>query len=148
MNKTQDSAADLYSQRLARIEDAVELKKPDRVPVILEFGYLAASYSGITYEEMVYDPLKCVKAHEKIVTEIEPDAFHCIPFDSGPAMESIGTRAVKWPGHELKPNVGHQYVEPKYMTADEYDDLIRDPSDFWLRKYLPRVFGSFEVHVE
>ncbi|OGO44492.1 MAG: hypothetical protein A2137_04385 [Chloroflexi bacterium RBG_16_58_8] len=28
------------------------------------------------------------------------------------------------------------------MTVDEYDDLIRDPSDFWLRTYLPRVLGT------
>jgi uroporphyrinogen-III decarboxylase len=30
------------------------------------------------------------------------------------------------------------------MKADEYEDLIRDPSDFWLRKYMPRIFGAFE----
>src|SRR3989337_1390086 len=30
------------------------------------------------------------------------------------------------------------------MTADEYDALISDPSDFWLRTYLPRIFGTFE----
>ncbi|MFC2039030.1 uroporphyrinogen decarboxylase family protein, partial [Chloroflexota bacterium] len=32
----------------------------------------------------------------------------------------------------------------EYMYADEYDDLILDPSDFWLRTYLPRVFGALE----
>ncbi|MBN1161195.1 MAG: hypothetical protein JXA17_04545, partial [Dehalococcoidales bacterium] len=26
----------------------------------------------------------------------------------------------------------------------EYDHLIRDPSDFWLRVYLPRVFGALK----
>jgi uroporphyrinogen-III decarboxylase len=34
-------------------------------------------------------------------------------------------------------------VEKEYMKADEYDALILDPSDFWLRKYLPRIFGAF-----
>mgnify|MGYP003895484039 CR=1 FL=1 len=28
------------------------------------------------------------------------------------------------------------------MRADEYDLLIRDPTDFFLRFYLPRVFGA------
>jgi uroporphyrinogen-III decarboxylase len=28
------------------------------------------------------------------------------------------------------------------MRADEYDLLIKDPSDFFLRTYLPRVFGA------
>jgi uroporphyrinogen-III decarboxylase len=31
------------------------------------------------------------------------------------------------------------------MKPDEYDALIRDPSDFWLRTYLPRVFGAFKA---
>ena len=30
------------------------------------------------------------------------------------------------------------------MKPEEYDDLIRDPSDFWMRTYLPRVFGILE----
>ncbi len=144
MNKIEKPAPDLYSQRLARIEDAVELKKPDRVPVILEFGYLTARYYGITYQDLIYDPLKCVKAHEKIVTEMEPDAFHCIPFDSGPAMELIGTKAVKWPGHELKPNVGHQYLEAEYMAADEYDSFLEDPTGFMQKVYLPRVCATLD----
>ena len=30
------------------------------------------------------------------------------------------------------------------MTADEYDALIDDPSDFWVRTFLPRMCGAFE----
>jgi hypothetical protein len=37
-----------------------------------------------------------------------------------------------------------QFMESEYMKADEYEDLLRDPSDFWMRKYLPRVFGGLE----
>jgi uroporphyrinogen-III decarboxylase len=39
---------------------------------------------------------------------------------------------------------GHQFVEGEYMMADEYDILIRNPSDFWMRTYMPRIFGLFE----
>jgi uroporphyrinogen-III decarboxylase len=35
-------------------------------------------------------------------------------------------------------------VEKEYMKADEYDDLIRDPSDFLIRKYMPRIFGKLQ----
>jgi uroporphyrinogen-III decarboxylase len=31
------------------------------------------------------------------------------------------------------------------MKADEYDDLIRDPSDFMMRKYVPRIFGKLQA---
>jgi hypothetical protein len=30
------------------------------------------------------------------------------------------------------------------MKADEYDSLIKDPSNFWLQTYMPRVFGAFK----
>jgi hypothetical protein len=135
----------LYLERIKRIKDAVGAKKPDRVPVLVEFGYLVASYSGITYQDFVYDPIKCAEAYEKIVTSLEPDVFHCLPFDSGPAMETIGTKTVKWPGQGLGPNVGHQYVEGEYMLADEYDSFLEDPTGFMLRTYLPRTCTAMEA---
>ena len=53
----------LYQQRLNRIEDAVHLKRPDRVPIILEFGYFVAGYAGIGYQELFCDPLKWAAAY-------------------------------------------------------------------------------------
>jgi uroporphyrinogen-III decarboxylase len=51
-----------------------------------------------------------------------------------------------YPGHGLTKDgsTTWQFIEGEYMTADEYDDLIRDPSDFWIRTYLPRVFGMLK----
>ena len=36
----------------------------------------------------------------------------------------------------------YQYVDGEYMTAEEYDEFIYDPSDFMLRKWAPRQFTS------
>jgi hypothetical protein len=94
---------DLYQQKLNRIEDAVYLKKPERVPIILEFGYFVARYAGITYQDLINDPLKCAAAYRKTVADFAPDAFHCIPFDSGPALEAVDSLTVKWPGLESDP---------------------------------------------
>jgi hypothetical protein len=139
MDKT---SGDLYQKRLQRIEDAIQLKKPDRVPILLELGYLVAGYSGITYRDTFYDHAKYAKAYQKTVTDLEPDAFHCLSFDSGVVMETIDTRMNKWPGHGLAPNQGHQYVEGEYMMADEYDAFMENPTDFILRTYLPRTCGA------
>jgi len=133
---------ELYRERLKRIEDATQLKKPDRVPILLEFGYFISRYSGVTCQETVYDHAKCTKAYEKTVTGLEPDVFYCLPFDSGPAMESIDSRTMKWPGHGLPPNQGHQYVEGEYMLADEYDSFLNNPTDYMLNTYLPRTCGT------
>jgi hypothetical protein len=71
-----ESTRELYRQKLDRIEDAVQLKRPDRVPVILEFGYFVARYAGITYQNLIYDPIKFVAANRKIAADFAPDAFH------------------------------------------------------------------------
>jgi hypothetical protein len=84
-----ESTRELYRQKLDRIEDAVQLKKPDRVSVILEFGYFVAGYAGIAYQNLIYDPMKFVAACRKTAADFAPDAFHRIPFDSGPAMEVL-----------------------------------------------------------
>ena len=133
---------ELYRERLKRIEEATQLKKPDCTPILLEFGYFIARYSGFSYQDIIYDHTKCAKAYRKTVTELEPDAFHCIPFDSGLAMETIDTRIMKWPGHGLAPTQSHQYVEGEYMMADEYDAFLENPTDFILRTYLPRTCGA------
>jgi hypothetical protein len=66
------------------------------------------------------------------------------PIGPGRMFEYLDYRLYKWPGHGTDPNTTYQYVEDEYMKADEYDHLIQDPSDFWLRVYLPRIFGALE----
>jgi hypothetical protein len=136
-------AEELYRERLQRIEDAIRLKKPDRVPILLEFGYFIARYSNITYHDTLYDYDKYTKAYKKTVIDLEPDAFNCLPFDSGEVMEAIDTRVMKWAGHGLSANQGHQYLEGEYMLADEYDAFLENPTDFILQTYLPRTCGNF-----
>jgi uroporphyrinogen-III decarboxylase len=59
------------------------------------------------------------------------------------ALEALEFKMYKWPGYGLPDDVlSHQYEEDEYMKPDEYDALIEDPTDYWLRTYLPRVFGK------
>jgi hypothetical protein len=143
-----ENPSGLYGARLKRIEEATRLKKPDRVPVLVELGYFIARYAGFSYQDIFYDSAKCAQAYQKTVTGLKPDAFHCLPFESGTAMEIIDTRTMKWPGHGLGPNQGHQYVEGEYMMADEYDTLMGNPTDYFLRTYLPRTCGALDPFSE
>ena len=62
----------------------------------------------------------------------------------GPTLEVLDYKQLKWPGHGIAPNLSYQYVEGEYMKADEYDALLDDPSDFALRTYMPRIFGTLQ----
>ncbi len=140
------SAKDAYRQRVQRLIDVYEVRQPDRVPVSVPVGHLPAHRAGLDYQTVMYEPEKAIEAWAKFNSESGLDTFVSpagIP--SGTTLEAIDYRLYIWPGHGLPVDAdGFQYVEGEYMTADEYDALIRDPSDFWMRVYLPRVIGVLE----
>jgi len=140
-------AESAYQAKANRIYDAVRLKKePDRVPVIVNVGMFPAYYGGTTLYEAMYDYGKIRPAWLKFLREFDFDTFNSpgmVP--PGRALEILSPKATVWPGYGLsRAATVYQYVEGEYMRADEYDALIRDPSDFWLRTYMPRVAGVFE----
>ena len=54
-----------YRERATRIKNAIQLKMPDRVPVIPLIGFFPAHYAGITTQEAMYDYEKACQAYEK-----------------------------------------------------------------------------------
>jgi hypothetical protein len=136
-----------YDVRVKRLIDVFNLRKPDRVPINITAGNLPLTMAWLKPRAAFYEPQKAIDAsmkfNEKYSEELE--LFSLPMAMSGEALDILDYKLYVWPGHGLSDDApGWQFVEGEYMTADEYDDLIRDPSDFWLRKYLPRVFGSFE----
>ncbi|MBE3588610.1 MAG: hypothetical protein IMW93_08675 [Thermoanaerobacteraceae bacterium] len=135
-----------YRERVARIIDAIQLKKvPDRVPVCPFTGLFPAYYAGITVQDLMYDYDKAAAAWKKYVFDFEPDAYlGMFLAPPGRFFEILDYQLYQWPGHGVPPNFSYQCLEAEYMKADEYDALIQDPSDFWVRVYFPRVFGALK----
>jgi uroporphyrinogen-III decarboxylase len=135
-----------YRERVTRFIKAIKIEEPDRVPVILPAGYLPASYGGYSLKEVMYDYEKLAKAWMKFTHDFEPDSF------SGPGLvyparvlEIIGHKLHKWPGHGLPDDAPmYQYVEGIYMKPDEYDDFMSNPTEYWMKTFLPRTVANFE----
>ncbi|RJR52033.1 MAG: hypothetical protein C4576_03000 [Desulfobacteraceae bacterium] len=141
-----DTPESLYSRRSKRVMDAVQLGIPDRVPCMPIFSFFAARYGGLTCEEAMYDYEKLHAAARKTIIDLKPDMYSN-PFPTvalGPIMEIMGCRYMRWPGGGLPPDVCYQFVEKEYMKAEEYDDLIFDPTGFVLRRLIPRHYRALE----
>ena len=139
-------AEKLYKARITLFKDAIQLKKvPDRVPVFANVGFFPAIYSGFTAQDAMYDYDKLHAAWKKYVLDFEPDAHlgAGIP-GSGRVLDILDYKLYAWPGHGVSPNYSYQCREGEYMTADEYDALIQDPSYFFNNTYLPRICGALE----
>jgi len=133
-----------YKARVTRFKDAIELKEtPDRVPVFPVVGWFPAYYSNQTPYDMMYDPEKLHAAYKKYVLDFSPDAHLGIMVaPPGKFFEILDYKLYAWPGHGVARENGYQAIEGEYMTVDEYDALINDPSDFFNRVYLPRIFNA------
>ncbi len=134
-----------YEARATRIRDAILLRKtPDRVPVNPSVAHFPAYYAGLTPRDVMYDADKAIDVWTKCNLEFEPDAKFGIGVIPGQVWEIVDMKLYDWPGHGLPPDQPFQFVEGEYMKADEYDALINDPSDYWLRAFMPRTMSAFQ----
>jgi hypothetical protein len=139
------SPQELYDERVKRTLDAAAGRVPDRVPVFGPYQKYPYSFAGLTFKEAMNDYAAARAACHKFVDYFQPD------LDFGPifayparAMEILGWKAFKWPGHGLADDAMYQYVDGEYMKAEEYDEFVQDPSDFMLRTWAPRQFSALE----
>jgi len=135
-----------YKTTINRIRDAIQMKKlPDRVPVCPLPGFFPVYHAGMTPQEVMYDYDKLSMAFKKYVLDFEPDVhIGATAPGSGRVYEILDYKLYSWPGHGVSPQHIYQCNEGEYMTADEYDALIQDPTGFFSNVYLPRVFGALE----
>ena len=143
---TQKTTEELFQERNKRINDAIQLKIPDRVPVEMSFGYFPAKYLGLPCSVVYYQPDKWLEAVKRTVVDFHPDGlFYIQALSPGKALEILDPKTSRWPGHGVPENHGNQAIEGEWMKSDEYDKVIQDQTDFLLRVYLPRTVGSMEA---
>ena len=135
-----------YKERVRRFIAAYRVEKADRVPVSLPLGNWPAYIAGTDLHTVMHDYDKLKQAWRQFYDKYETDTAVSPGMVLPPRVYSIlGYKLYSWPGHGLPLNAtGIQFVEGEYMMEDEYNHLIKDPSDFWMRVYMPRVFTAFE----
>lgn len=146
-----------YQAKVQRMIDAIELKKtPDRIPIYPNYTFLPAYATGRLPIEVMSDVQSAVSAWSDFIKEYAFDAYAVVGLMCPiPVMETLGYQLYSWPGSRGVPRGGiYRYFERDWMEASEYTDLAQDPSNFWLRKYIPRFctnlsgFSSLPVATE
>ena len=139
-------AAARYDERWRRIMDCVRLRQPDRMPVVMYTTHWLAKYGGVSFKQLMYDYEKAKDIAERAVLEFEPDAVTPLVAATalGPVLEALDYKQLQWPGHGVADDRPYQFLDKEYMKAEEFPAFLRDPTGFYLRSYLPRIFGAFE----
>jgi hypothetical protein len=135
----------LLKEREQRIIDAIEVRKPDRVPISIPFSYFPAKFTGtVTPKDSFYDFKKWKEAFFKTAEYYQPDICGIAYNSSGAVMEAMGSKTMMWPGHGVSIHHSHQFVEGEYMKAEDYDLFLNDMTDYLIRYHLPRTNSLLE----
>lgn len=133
------AAEESYRTRAQRFTDAIKGNEPDRVPIVLAGGLLAADYVGLSFEKAMYDVEKLGEATKRFTLDLQPDNAPRNFTPLARMLDELGYTLINWPGGQLDPGSPFQFVEGDYMKAEEYDEFLTDPTGFFLRKYAPRI---------
>jgi hypothetical protein len=134
-----------FKDRVRMFEDVVHLRKPARVPIALNVGTFPFTYGGITVQDAMYDYGKLAGVMQKFNRDFGADSLaSCILAGPGKVLELLDYKLYRWPGHGVDPQSQYQCIEDEYMRAEDYDAYIADPSNFYMRTYLPRVIGALQ----
>jgi hypothetical protein len=132
-----------YLRHTQRVKDIIDLKKPDRVPLLPFIGGFFGKYAGISEADVMYDYDKYIKAWVKFNCDFKPDYLvFSGAFNPGKVYDLLDYKVYRWPGHNLPDHQAFQCLEDEFMKADEYDQLIADPESFYMHTYMPRAFGA------
>jgi uroporphyrinogen-III decarboxylase len=138
----------LYHERTTRLMKVSRCQVPDRVPVELPIGHYPAYYAGYNLKKIMYDSQALSSAWRKFTRDFYEDMDSCLgPGLIFPAkvMDICDYKNYAWPGHGLGDDVSiFQFIEKQYMKADEYDLMMKDPSDYAFRVLTPRTMGAAE----
>nr|WP_317363125.1 uroporphyrinogen decarboxylase family protein [uncultured Blautia sp.] len=138
----------LFQERLNRVETAIHLGEPDKVPVFTFFSsYIQRAYSS-NYANIFYDfetagevAVKFHQDHPQLDIALTPQ------FTSGKTNEIAGSTMLDWPGRpgtKVSSFSSHQVIERELMMQEEYPEMLNDFSGFMIRKYVPRAYSNLK----
>lgn len=141
-----EEAKEAFLERCTLIKDAVQMKKvPKRIPICPQAGSFPLEYAGVSWKEAMYNYETIFTAYETYQRDFGCDtANNGGEIVSGRTLEILDLKLGVWAGHGLPDDKGYQYVEEVYLKTDEYQDLIDDPTGWFLNVYFPRIFGGLE----
>lgn len=134
-----------YNEKLKRVNDAIALKEPDRVPMTPSPSIFPIFHAGHTMTEAIYDETLEIGRTSmlKYLHDFDPDNGTAITnyVGEGKLMELQQPTTMRWsgmPGNPIGDNSLQQFIEFPILLDDEFDEFFADRTKWTVNKSLPR----------
>ena len=139
----------LFEERQKRIDDAIALREPDRLPITATGQCFSIYNAGYTVADALYDFDKYAESVIKYATQYKPDAAGggiTIP-GQGPALELMQPKNLVWPGApdgRIGLNSTQQFIEYPVLQEEDMDLFMDDYTRWLITKGYPAVSKLLE----
>ena len=133
-----------YKTRIDRLRKTYDMEPHDRIIADPYMGAneYAVRRKGIQGKDIVYNHEKLREPLLEFHNEFQPDtALSPLPYP-GKIMDMLDYKSYIWGGQKLDDNMTIQAVENEFMMGDEYKEFVADPTNFWMKKFLPRAMPT------
>ena len=131
---------DKLLKKKKRLDTAISLAEPDRVPLAPKGGMFYGTAYGISYYDVMMDNRNAIPGMLRFMEEFDPDMVWAPIVYPIPPMEELAPNYIKWPGpqHNLPLASPYQILDDSYLHDDEFGEFIKDSTHFLLTKLMPR----------
>ncbi|MBN2026653.1 MAG: hypothetical protein JW854_07850 [Actinobacteria bacterium] len=121
-----------------RLQAAINLQMPDRVPSCPFIYYFAAFYTGITVHELWSQPSKYRWAIDRCFRELGPwDVYYPVNPLRPELYTFIMPMKARWPGIDLPPDSICQLLEEEIMKVEDYEWISGLAARYPRLTYIP-----------
>ena len=131
--------------RNQRVETAVACAAPDKVPFMPVIQNWYAMGYGVTVQEAMTDITVMKEVMDRFLPQYDPDLVYTPNFFPIEPMEFAGNKNARWPGarYNLPPDTAYQYIDEEFLRDEDWDEYLKDPSAFLLKKMLSKRYSAF-----
>ena len=136
----------MFAERQKRMDDAIAVREPDRVPIAPKMGMYYGMQYNVSFYDVMMDIRNILPAVDAFLNDFQPDCVWSPFVYPIPAMEALGTTFVKWPGatHKMPLDAHFQILDGSYVEDDELLEFAHDPTHFILTKIYPRKHANLK----
>lgn len=142
-----------YDARLKRVNDAIDMKEPDRVPCMPFYTTFPYIWAGYSIADVMYDTAKAQDAIRKYVTHFQPDmsiGYGSVYAGQGQFYDKLDPTWFEWAGRgtgRVDKDSLCQFIEFPILEEEEeeYPVFNSDMSGWLINKYLPTAFKSLKA---
>jgi len=128
-----------------RLQQAVALQEPDRVPFIPTFNNFYQLEYGVSFGDSMRDPFTLNAAVDDVLDRYEPDLMYMPTTFPCQAMDRAGAIYTRYPGqfHNLPDSTAYQYIDHQFLQDEDFDAFLKDPNWYLFSKLLPQKYANF-----